>query len=281
MLNSNLDKLILQLNKVKKKLKVVEAITPEQSALRPYEIDAQVLELKKILDTPPLFELLRETILYKELKDFCEQEQQKINKYKEEFHFSLGTKLRDLFVSLGELKGQLPILRVKFYTVQFDFTNGETTIWWGPEKEIIKKVNLEPITIAQTIKSFDENMSTTWKRPEDFVNILKSAYNRYIKLNNLDLSEKVNLLDLLTECVILMQGKSFKTDPTKTHFTEYSRIQYSYDLYKTKTSSSLISNMQLSVATFAVTESREKSLWVPDNEIGDGTYYQSIAFKQP
>jgi hypothetical protein len=281
MLNSNLDKLILQLNKVKKKLKVVEAITPEQSALRPYEIDAQVLELKKILDTPPLFELLRETILYKELKDFCEQEQQKINKYKEEFHFSLGTKLRDLFVSLGELKGQLPILRVKFYTVQFDFTNGETTIWWGPEKEIIKKVNLEPITIAQTIKSFDENMSTTWKRPEDFVNILKSAYNRYIKLNNLDLREKVNLLDLLTECVILIQGKSFKTDPTKTHFTEYSRIQYSYDLYKTKTSSSLISNMQLSVATFAVTESREKSLWVPDNEIGDGTYYQSIAFKQP
>lgn len=281
MLNSNLDKLILQLNKVKKKLKVVEAITPEQSALRPYEIDAQVLELKKILDSPPLFELLRETILYKELKDFCEQEQQKINKYKEEFHFSLGTKLRDLFVSLGELKGQLPILRVKFYTVQFDFTNGETTIWWGPEKEIIKKVNLEPITIAQTIKSFDENMSTMWKRPEDFVNILKSAYNRYIKLNNLDLSEKVNLLDLLTECVILMQGKSFKTDPTKTHFTEYSRIQYSYDLYKTKTSSSLISNMQLSVATFAVTESREKSLWVPDNKIGDGTYYQSIAFKQP
>jgi len=281
MLNSNLDKLILQLNKVKKKLKVVEAITPEQSALRPYEIDAQVLELKKILDTPPLFELLRETILYKELKDFYEQEQQKINKYKEEFHFSLGTKLRDLFVSLGELKGQLPILRVKFYTVQFDFTNGETTIWWGPEKEIIKKVNLEPITIAQTIKSFDVNMSTMWKRPEDFVNILKSAYNRYIKLNNLDLSEKVNLLDLLTECVILMQGKSFKTDPTKTHFTEYSRIQYSYDLYKTKTSSSLISNMQLSVATFAVTESREKSLWVPDNEIGDGTYYQSIAFKQP
>lgn len=286
MLNSNLDKLILQLNKIKKKLEILSSVTPDQISLRPYEVEEHISEFKKVLSTPPLLQLLGETSLYKELKDFCEQEQIKINKHKEELHFGLGVKLKELFVGFGELKGQLPVLRMKFYTIRFDFANGEATIWWGPEKELIKKINLEPEAIVQTIKSFDEGLGNMWNIPvgttrnrEDFLKILKSAYEHYIKLNNLDNSEKVNLFDLLPECVMLIQGKSFKIDPTKNHFTEYSRIQFSYDLYKMK-SIQQNQNIQLSVATFAMTEDRAKSLWVPDNEIGDGTYHQSIAFRR-
>jgi len=278
MVNSYLDKLILQLTKIKKKLTIINSFIPEYIASRPYEIESHIIELKKWLSTPPLSEILTESNLYKELGDFSEQELQKVNKYKEEFHFCLGTKLKELFAGFGELKGQLPVLRVKFYTIRFDFANGEATIWWGPEKELIKKINLEPEATVQTIKSFDEGLGNMWNIPEDFLKILKSAYEHYIKLNNLDNSEKVNLFDLLPECVMLIQGKSFKIDPTKNHFTEYSRIQFSYDLYKMKTSE-FTSNIQLSVATFAITENREKSLWVPDNDSGDGTYYQSIAFK--
>ena len=274
-----LDKLIFQLTKIKKKLALINSFTPEYIASRPYEIESHIIELKKWLSTPPLSETLTESNLYKELKDFSEQELQMVNKYKEEFHFGLGTKLKELFAGFGELKGQLPVLRVKFYTIRFDFTNGEATIWWGPEKELIKKVNLEPEAIVQTIKSFDENLIKMWAKPEDFLNTIKLAYRHYIKINNLESGEKVNLFDLLLECVILIQGKSFKIDPTKTHFTEYSRIQFSYDLYRMKTISSLTTDIQLLVATFAITENREKSLWVPDNDFGDGTYYQSIAFK--
>lgn len=276
---SDLDRLIAQLNKIKKKLDVISCLTPEQITVKPYEIEQHILEFKKQLSSPPLSESLNETKLYQELKTFCEQEQDKINKYKEEFHFSLGTQLKELLTGFAELKGQLPVLRVKFYTIRFDFINGEAAIWWGPEKELIRKVNLEPRAIVESLKSFNENIAKKWNQYQEFLNIIKQAYTRYLKLNNLASGEKVNLFDLLTECVMLMQGKSFKTDPTKAHFTEYSRIQFSYDLYRMKSDNALMTNIQLAIATFAITEDKTKSLWVPDNESGDGTYYQSIAFK--
>ena len=277
--NFNLDKLISQLNKIKKQIDIIDKTPAEVITLKPYEFDNQITEIRKVLANVPFIELLGETSLYNEIKIFCEQEQEKINKLKEEFHFGLGTKLKELFTSFGELKGQLPNLRIKFYTIRFDFNNGEAIIWWGPEKELIKKVALEPEIIYQTIKTFDESLNSIWKTPEDFIKTLKSAYERYIKINNLESGTKVGLIELLVECVMLMQSRSFKSDPTKSHFTDYSRIQYSFDLFKMKTNAQQ-QNFQLAVATFAITEDRTKSLWVPDNETGDGTYYQSIAFKE-
>jgi hypothetical protein len=277
--NFNLDKLISQLNKIKKQLDYIDKTPAEIIALKPYEFDNQLTELRKTLTSTPFIELLGETSLYNEIKNFCEQEQQKVNKFKEEFHFGLGTQLKELFAGFGELKGQLPVLRIKFYTIRFDFSNGETIIWWGPEKEMVKKVSLEPETICQTIKSFDDALIVFWENSVDFTNIVKSAYQRYIKINNLESGTKIGLLEILTECVMLMQSQTFKSDPTKSHFTDYSRIQYSFDLFKMKTTAPQ-QNFQLTVATFAITEDRTKSLWVPDNEQGDGTYYQSIAFKE-
>jgi hypothetical protein len=279
MLNFDLNKLITQLNKIKKKLDMISVLPPEQASAKPYEIEAHISDISKQLNTPPLSEMLGETKLFQELKNICAQEQEKIEKFKEEFRFNIGSQFKDLLTGFGELKGQLPVLRIKFYTMKFDFNNGEAAIWWGPEKELIKKLNLEPSVIVETLKSLDQNLLTQWSQYTDFLKIIQQAYDRYLRLNNLNFGEKVNLFDLLAEIVILMQGKSFKTDPTKSHFTEYSRIQFSYDLYRLKTDNTLMANIQLSVATFAITEDRTKSLWVPDNETGDGTYYQSIAFK--
>ncbi|MBS4016157.1 MAG: hypothetical protein KGZ86_06990 [Candidatus Latescibacteria bacterium] len=277
---SDLEKLISQLTKIKKKLDTLGALTPEQISAKPYEIEAHISDISRQLNTPPLPEMLGETKLFQELKNLYAQEQEKIDNSKQEFRFNIGNQFKDLLSGFGELKGQLPVLRVKFYTIKFDFNNGEATIWWGPEKELIKKLNLEPVAIVETLKSFDQNLTVKWNQYLDFLNIIKQAYSRYLKLNSLNFGEKVNLFDLLTEVVILMQGKSFKTDPTKSHFTDYSRIQYSYDLFRLKTDSALMSNIQLSVATFAITEDRAKSLWVPDKETGDGTYYQTIAFRK-
>lgn len=280
MLYSDLDKLISQLTKIKKRLDMLSALTPEQLNAKPYEIEVHISGILKQLNTSPLPEMLNQTKLFEDLKILCAQEQEKIDKAKQEFRFNIGNQFRELLTGFGELKGQLPVLRVKFYTLKFDFNNGEGTIWWGPEKELIKKLDLEPVAIVESLKSFDQNLIVKWNQYQDFSNIIKQAYSRYLKLNNLNFGEKVNLFDILAESVIIMQGKSFKSDPTRNHFTEYSRIQFSYDLYRMKTESALISNIQLSVATFAITEDRTKSLWVPDNDAGDGTYYQSIAFRK-
>jgi hypothetical protein len=278
MQNSDLDKFILQLGKIKKKLETISSALPEQVISRPYEFESSILEIKKILNTPPLSDTLKDSNLYKELIDFTEQELQKVSKFKEEFHFNLGTRFKELFTGFGEIKGQLPILRIKFYTIKLNYNIGEAQTWWGPEKELIDKNALEPGIVFQTIKTFDDNLTKIWNSPEDFLKVLKFAYERYIKINNSEINAKVNLMDLLPEIAILMQGRSFKIDPTKSHYSEYSRIHYSFDLYRLKTTQQN-QNIQLSVATFAITEDRSKSLWVPDNENGEGTYFQSIAFK--
>ena len=38
------------------------------------------------------------------------------------------------------------------------------------------------------------------------------------------------------------------------------------------------SQLQLSVATFDSTTEKSKSIWVPDNEAGTGTYYSYVSF---
>ncbi|MCX8015369.1 MAG: hypothetical protein N2748_05050 [candidate division WOR-3 bacterium] len=281
-MNNNIeyfDKSLLLLNKIKKRFDSLNSTTTEQIVSQPYQFEKQIAEIKKLLNEPELAENIGTSKLYEQLTKFIMQKESEINKYKEEYHFQLGSKMKEMFSGFGEVKGQLPILRVKFYTIKFDFANGEVTIWWGPEKELIKKIDLNLDLIIQTVKSFDENLNKMWNRIEDFFNTLKSAYERYIKINNLSIGAKVNLLDVLSESIILMQNKSFRINPIKTHFTEYSRIQFSYDLYRLKTTSQLMENIQLSVATFAITENREKSLWIPDNEMGEGTYYQTIAIR--
>lgn len=275
---STITELIQQLNKIKKLLASLININNDILLNKPYEIEKSYLQLKKLYTSPPFSEVLRETELYKGLNDFCVQNLILIEKYKEEFHFALGTKLKELMNNFAPIAGQFPILKVKYYTVKFDFANGQASIWWGPQKELIRKLTLDPNLISQTIRTFDQNLANKWQSPENFVNLLKSAYKRYLLLNSLELGTKVNLLDLLSECVMLIQSKNFKADPTKENFTEYSRIQFSYDLYKMKTNPKLVDKIQLVVATFAVTEHREKSIWVPDNELGEGTYYHQIAF---
>ncbi|MEO0092620.1 MAG: hypothetical protein ABIK61_07950, partial [candidate division WOR-3 bacterium] len=269
-----------QLDKIKKLLASLLKIDKDMMSTKPYDMEKSYLQLKKLYTSPLFSEAFAETELYKKLHDFCQEQLKLIEKYKEEFHFVLGAKLKELMADFSVVSGQLPILKVKYYTIRFDFANGLASIWWGPQKEIIKRLSIEPDLIAQTIKTFDQNLNTKWQTSEDFFRLLKSAYNRYILLNGLEYGTKVNLLDLLPEFIMLLQSQSFKIDPIKNHFTEYSRIQYSYDLYKMKTNPNLVSNIQLSVATFAVTEHREKSIWVPDNEQGEGTYYQQIAFNQ-
>ncbi len=279
MLNTDLPLLISQLTKIKKKFDALHQLTTEYLSTQPYEAQEKIEDLNKELNSSLFINLLGATNLYQELKSFVNQMQQKINAAKDEFHFNLGRELKAQLQDFAELKGQLPLLKIKYYTLEFDFSNGQTTIWWGPQKEIIKKTALVITEIIQALKSIDQNLHKKWRNYQDFFRLLKLAYERYLKLNNLSFGEKINLLDILTEFVILIQSKSFKTDPSKSHFQEYSRIQYSYDLYCMKSNPELMTNIQLSVATFAITEDKTKSLWIPDNELGDGTYYQTIAFK--
>jgi len=220
------------------------------------------------------------------LLQWIEQENEFIKKIKEELRYKFGAELKELLEKDGiGLKGQLPVLRAGFYTLKLNFELGFATLYWGPEIQIIKaKIPLSVENIYETIHNFNLRIKKQAVAPQDFLNNLHRAYQRYTSFNNIPYGNRVLLIDLLAELVLLSQPSSFSADPSKDKFREYSRVQFSYDLYNLKKSEGLKQskvNFKLSVATFDATTDKAKSIWVPDNEAGDGTFYSFITFEVP
>ncbi|MEO0092849.1 MAG: hypothetical protein ABIK67_01135 [candidate division WOR-3 bacterium] len=241
-------------------------------------IEKRLNEIKKILADYPCVEIKTN------LSTWLTAEAEALKTIKDEFRYKFGSELRDLLAKDGiALKGQLPVLRVGFYTLKLDFELGFATLFWGPEIQTIKsKIPLSVPTIYETIHSFNERIKRHLTPPKDFLKNLIRAYERYTKLNNIPAGEKVLLIDLLSELVLLSQPASFRADPAKDKFREYSRIQFSYDLYNLKQRENFVigkHRLRLGVATFDATTDKTKSIWVPDNEQGDGTFYSYLVFE--
>jgi hypothetical protein len=217
------------------------------------------------------------------LVKWTDDETEFIKKTKEEFRFQFGNQLKEFLEKDGLiLKGQLPLLRAGFYSLKLDFELGFAALYWGPEIQTIKtKIPFSVQEIYQTLHNFNEQLKKRATSPQDFLKNLHQAYQRYTSFNPPKADgNKVLLIDLLSELVLISQPSSFRADPSKTKFREYSRIQFSYDLYCLRQSRDVLQAMRLSVATFDATIDKAKSIWVPDNEKGDGTYYSYIAFEE-
>ncbi len=218
------------------------------------------------------------------LQEWLKGEREKVQEAKEEFRFDFGRKLlAGLEGTCLEVKGQLPFLRVGLFSVHADFTTGRATIFWGSEIERLKSgVKLEPLALAKLLRSYQESLTKRGtKEPAEFLNRLYQAYQRLLYARSIPEGERVFLIDLLGELVLLLQPDGFKINPTKDRFVEYPRIRFSYDLYLLKRSGVRTvagKQVRLSVANFDMTQEKAKALWVPDNAEGEGTYYSYIAF---
>jgi hypothetical protein len=279
MIPENLTTFVQEINKIDKKLRSYLALKGKGYSEFPYELSRLLTEIKTRFKDPKVESYFKNSPMVKELEEFFQKEEEVLAQYKEEFHFNMGRKLQELFASFGELKGQLPTLRIKYYTIKFDFNSNKSTLWWGPEKELIKNLALNPSSVFKETLKFHQKLTQRFNNYQEFKDLIRLAYQRYLSLHNLSWGSKVNLLELLGELVLLLQKKSFRFNPLRRNFTEYSRIYYSYDLYRLKTTEKLTSDLHLLVAPFILTQSKEKSLWVLDNEEGEGTYYYAIAFR--
>lgn len=248
----------------------------EQPAANIHILEKNLNDIKKLLTTFP------DSEIKSSLLKWTEEENGFIKKTKEEFRFQFGNQLKELLEKDGLiLKGQMPLLRAGFFTLKLDFELGFAALYWGSEIQTIKaKIPLSVQEIYQTLHNFNEQLKKRATTPKDFLKNLHQAYQRYTSFNNITFGNKVLLIDLLSELVLISQPSSFRTDPSKTKFREYSRIQFSYDLYHLRQTVSQTSSLRLSVATFDATTDKAKSLWIPDNETGEGTYYSYIAFEE-
>ncbi|MEO0068198.1 MAG: hypothetical protein ABIK23_03595 [candidate division WOR-3 bacterium] len=218
------------------------------------------------------------------LHQWLKQEREKVGEAKEEFRFEFGRKLLLGLEGSGiDVKGQLPFLRVGLFSVRADFATGKATIFWGPEIERLKTgVKLEPISLAKLLRSYQESLTKkAIKEPEGFLQRLYQAYQRLLYARSLPEGERVFLIDLLAELVLLLQPDAFRINPTRERFVDYPRIRFSYDLYLLKRSGVRTvagKRVKFSVANFDMTQEKAKALWVPDTDEGEGTYYSYIAF---
>lgn len=248
----------------------------EKSAENAYIMEKRLAEISKITSNLPDFDLKNSLI------NWLNQEKTEIEKAKEEFRFLLGEQIKALFQQDNKtIKGQYPILRVGFYTLVLNFEFGEASLYFGPEIEKIKsKIPIKPMTIYQTIKKFDEGLKKTKFDPKEFYLDLQNAYKKQAILSNKPYGEKILLINVLDEYVILKQPPQFFIDPKKQHYREFSRINLAYLLYLFKKSEFNQKSIHFYVATFDATTDKKQALWIPDNEEGEGTYYGYMAIEK-
>ncbi|MEO0097259.1 MAG: hypothetical protein ABIK78_04085 [candidate division WOR-3 bacterium] len=179
--------------------------------------------------------------------------------------------------------GIFPNIKIGIFTLEINFDLNTCQLFYGPKIEKLKtKIPLNPQTIVKILKDYLKYLHQTFN-PNEYFKKLLFAYERYLFFQKLNWGEKIFLTDLLSELIFLLQKKEFYLDPKKENFKEYSRINFSYDLYRLKTSlGNQLENysFKLWIAPFDATLDKKKSVWIPNNEMGEGTYFSYISFEK-
>jgi|UniRef100_A0A7V3VU74 hypothetical protein len=240
-----------------------------------YLLEKSLNELSKLASGLPDFALKNH------LSEWLNNEKSELEKARQEFRFRLGEQIKDLFQKDNKIiRGQYPTLHLGFYTIELNFEFGEVTLYFGPKIEKISKIPLEPESIYKTITKFDMELKKKDFNPKEFFLDLQKAYKNRLAILNKSYGEKVLLVDVLNEYVIIKQPERFLTDPKRENFVGYSRIELAYLLYLFKKSGYSQRGVHLYIATFDATTDRRQSIWIPENEEGEGTYYSYIAFEK-
>jgi hypothetical protein len=273
-----IDSLRTLVNSLNRIIKLINAHNriKENSVDNAYLLEKNIGEIERLISELPDLELKNR------LNTWLKKEKQDVEVFKEDFRFKFGKELTALFSKEGKrIKGQYPILRVGFYTLKLDFQFGEATLFFGPEIEKIKsKIPLQPKIIFETIKKYDNDLRTIKSTPEEIFKGLYKAYHNRLNLANKSFGEKLLITEVLNEYVMLKQSKKFFIDPQKSNFHEYSRVKLSYMLYLLKKSNLLEKGIRLHVATFDATVDKIHSIWILENEDGEGTHYSQISFEK-
>lgn len=171
------------------------------------------------------------------------------------------------------------LLKYSLFVFEPDYRNFKVTIWYGYENEKIDTCEMDVDSVVKKTIEVQEGLKKYPFTEGAFLSKLLQAYQNLLGVRRLKFGEEIPIFDILQEYVFLIQGRKFRANPKKENFTDYSSIQFSYDLYRL--SSFSIDNYQLHFipATFSNTrkgESREV-LWVP-SKLGDQKIIRGIKF---
>ena len=236
-----------------------------------------------------LFKKLAQSLPEIPVKEFRDQlerwldgRKQELEAAKQSFRSRFGTELEKILqerLSLS-LRGQSNRFFAGFYTIIVDFDHGNASIYYGVEQELLAKTNLTPSDVAQALEKGHKALIGRKYDARDFLAKLYEAYSFALRRSGKSEGEKIPILEVLSELVLLMQDKQYYVDPRKEHFKGYGRASFSYDLYRLGRLDYANKRLELTVATREHTTKRDQFLWIPTNDRGEGTTYSYLAFRE-
>ena len=256
-------------------IKAIEAL--EKSPIdNVYRIEKLVDELQKAVVSLPLDDENKRRV-----ESWLSARSSRLQADKDELRRAFGIKLEGFLKEQGfELKGQYPQLKAGLYTIEVDFDKAQTNIWYGPKQELMGRAKLSPSEVAKQVERTHKGLTGRPLNEESFLKKLHEAYLRTLSKMGRKEGEHAPILHVLAEYVFLEQDKKFYTDPRREHFKGYSRAFFSYDLYRLRQRRLLGKELSLVVATRADTVRRERFLWVPTDDKGNGTVYAYLYFRE-
>ena len=193
----------------------------------------------------------------------------------DERKLSFGADLAAHLDALGwKLRGQYPKLTAGLFTFALDFQRGRCKIWYGPEQELLDECVLDADKVDSAVRQQRDHLGSGLE-PSVFLSMLQRAYH-HAQLESA--AAPLPLLRLLPFLALEVQSPKFKEDPRKEHYKQYTRADFSYDLYQLN---KITSGVRLTIATRMQTNRRGDFLWVPTREdVGSGNYFASVELKE-
>jgi hypothetical protein len=212
----------------------------------------------------------------REVRGWIQKTRAELKSSQEEFKSRFGTELEGRLKEAGlPLEGQFPLLHASFFRIRFDPEAGSVRISYGPDEEPLARVDPDADHVAGALQDAIKDLESMRLPDASFVGKVSAAYDRCLRMSGKKRGDKAPLLDVLKEFVWAIQSRRFNADPRRENFREYSRVHFSYHLFKLQDRGGL----ELGVAAREQASKKEEHLWVPTDDRGNGTHFATAAFK--
>ncbi len=193
-----------------------------------------------------------------------------------------GSALRDSLAELGiTIGGRPPRFEIGRFEVLANFVTRKATISYG--KDITKR--RVPLSVDAVIKAYQSEVKAVMGRQEDAARWIAQLHEAWtnVRRKRDTSNQRANIVECYLEMTILRQPRTFRSEPGKSSFRDYTRAQFAYDFCEFALNQQVVHEgmiVDAHTATKAQAESTAKSIWiVTGNTPHEGGYIGDIEFK--
>ena len=200
---------------------------------------------------------------------------------------TFGQALRHAVAELGiEIGGRPPRFEIGRFDIEADFVNRTAAISYG--KNLLSR--RVPLSVEAVIKAYQRETKAIMGRNEDGARWIEQFYTawqsalRRREAAGRPSGERANIVDCYYELVLLRQGRTFRSAPSKQTFVDYTRAQFAYDFFEfANRERRAYQGLRVfaHTATKSQADSADKSIWIVEGTgPHDGRFVADVVFSR-